>query len=250
MAPSVELLVFGGLAAGGNLLGGYLITRSWGPMIKQLKYLVALGAGFMMAAVFIEVVPEVAAAWSGRLTEAMGLLLGGYLLIQLAEHTVAPHFHFGEETHREEVLRGSAAATAVVALSVHTFFDGVAIASGMLTDFRLGVTLFLAIMLHKIPEGFTVASIMMASGRGVTGARRATAAIAFFTFLGIVSVAFFKPAVVYTLPFSAGVTLYIAASDLIPQVNHEGGARTSLVVFLGVALFYATHLALHAALPR
>jgi zinc transporter ZupT len=54
--------------------------------------------------------------------------------------------------------------------------------------------------------------------------------------------------VVYALPFSAGVTLYVAASDLIPEVNREGGARISLLVFAGVALFYLTHLLLHAAL--
>lgn len=250
MSSYLQLLIFGALAAAGNLLGGFLITRTSRSIINRLKYLIALGAGFMMAAVFIEVMPEVAEQWSGNLTTAMGWLLGGYLLIQLAEHTIAPHFHFGEETHREELIQGNAATTAVLALSVHTFFDGVAIASGMMTSFKLGLTLFIAILLHKIPEGFTMASIMLTSGKGLTGARKATIAIAVCTFLGIISVTLIKPAVIYTLPLSAGVTLYIAASDLIPQVNHEGGARTSIIVFLGVALFYVTHLLLHSALPQ
>jgi zinc transporter ZupT len=201
----------------------------------------------MLAAVFLEVIPVVIKQWNDQVSMAMGWLLAGYLLLQFAEHTVAPHFHFGEETHPEEMLRRGVATTAVVALSVHSFFDGVAIASGLLTSLRLGFLLFIAILLHKVPEGFTVASIMLSSGRGTRAAWRATLLIAAATFAGIISVTLFKPAVIYTLPFSAGVTLYVAASDLIPEVNHEGGARTSLLVFAGVAMFYLAHLMLHSA---
>ncbi len=201
----------------------------------------------MLGAVFIEIIPEVAEQW-GQLTSAMGLVLAGYLLIQLIEHTIVPHFHFGEETHTDEMLRHGAATSAVIALSIHTFFDGVAIASGLLTNFRLGVLLFVAVLLHKIPEGFTVASIMLSSGKGARSAQRATMLIALSTLAGILLVALAQPVVKYALPFSAGVTLYVAASDLIPEVNHGGGRRGSAMVFAGVALFYLTHLLLHSAL--
>ena len=234
------------------MLGGLLITRSPVANQKRLRYLIALGAGFMLAAVFLEVIPEVTNQWNENVGTAMGLVLAGYLLLQFVEHTVAPHFHFGEETHTEEMLRRGAAVTAVIALSVHTFFDGVAIASGLLTSFRLGLLLFIAILLHKIPEGFTVASIVLSSGRDNRAALRATLLIAAATFAGIVSIILVRPAVRYALPFSAGVTLYVAASDLIPEVNRggrlEGGMRVSLLVFAGVALFYLAHLMLHEAL--
>jgi zinc transporter ZupT len=250
--PYLQLVAFGLLAAGGNMLGGFLITRSPVANQKRLRYLIALGAGFMLAAVFLEVIPAVTNQWDENVGTAMGLVLAGYLLLQFVEHTVAPHFHFGEETHTEEMLRRGAAMTAVIALSVHTFFDGVAIASGLLTSFRLGLLLFIAILLHKIPEGFTVASIVLSSGRDNRAALRATLLIAAATFAGIVSIILVSPAVRYTLPFSAGVTLYVAASDLIPEVNRdgrlEGGLRVSLLVFAGVALFYLAHLMLHDAL--
>ena len=245
METLLHLLGFGILAAAGNVLGGFLITKS---SVAKLKYLIALGAGFMLAAVFIEVVPAVVSEWRGELGAAMAWLLAGYLLLQFAEHTLAPHFHFGEETHPEEMVRRGAATTAVFALSVHTFFDGVAIASGLLTSFRLGLLLFIAILLHKVPEGFTVASIMLSSGRSSRSAWRATLLIAAATCLGIVSVSLVKPAVSYTLPFSAGVTLYVAASDLVPEVNRSGGAKASILVFAGVALFYFAHVLLHEAL--
>ncbi len=248
MKPFIQLMIFGLLAAAGNLLGGFLITRSHKFYHKQLEYLIALGAGFMLAAVVLEVIPEVAQQWNDRLGVAMGWMLAGYLLIQLAQHSIAPHFHFGEETHKEEIQRHGAANTAVVAMTIHTFIDGVAIASGLLTSLHLGILLFIAIFLHKVPEGFTVASIMLSSGRGTRAAWRSTLLIAGATLAGVISVSLFKPAIIYTLPFSAGVTLYVATSNLIPGVNAEGGWRASLLIFAGVALFYLTHLALHAAL--
>ncbi len=252
------LLLFGLLAAGANLLGGFVLIRSGAHRFGErfLKYLVALGAGFMLAAIFIEIVPESFSLWTEGLNGkaaaeavvgAMTLLLGGYLLIQLFEHTIAPHFHFGAETHPESFMRPSAAYAAVGGLWIHTFFDGVSIAAAFLVNFRVGVLVFIAILLHKMPEGFTVASIMLASGRSTRKALWATAAIGAATLAGVVTIGLLNTrisnAVAYALPFSAGVTLYVAASDLIPEVNHkeERNPMVSIVVFGGVALFYLLH---------
>jgi len=254
----VGLLLFGLLAAGANLLGGFLLIRSGAHRFGErfLKYLVALGAGFMLAAIFIEIVPESVSIWTENLegksaaeavVGAMTLLLGGYLVIQLFEHTIAPHFHFGAETHPESFMRPSAAYTAVGGLWIHTFFDGVSIAAAFLVSFRVGILVFIAILLHQVPEGFTVASIMLASGRSTRKALWATAAIGAATLAGVIAIALLntriKNAVGYALPFSAGVTLYVAASDLIPEVNHkeERNPTVSIVVFVGVALFYLLH---------
>src|SRR5882724_4406994 len=251
------ILALGALAALANLAGGLLLASSgaYRSEAKLLKYLVALGAGFMLAAIFIEIVPETVALWTNGVSGedaadgvvgAFTLLLSGYLLIQLFEHTIAPHFHFGAETHPEHVIRPSAAYTAIGGLTIHTFFDGVSIASAFLVNLKVGLLIFIAIMLHKVPEGFTVASIILASGRSSGKALAATAAIGAATLAGVITVALFNSrvqAVAYALPFSAGVTLYVAASDLIPEVNHkeERNPTVSIVVFVGVALFYLLH---------
>src|SRR5215510_13387485 len=86
MNPLIQLIGFGLLAAMGNIIGGYLITGSRAISQRLLRYLIAFGAGFMLAAVFLEVIPEVALEWNGRLITAMGLALTGYLLIQFVEH--------------------------------------------------------------------------------------------------------------------------------------------------------------------
>jgi zinc transporter ZupT len=257
MTGILGLLAVGAVAALANLAGGLLVASSGvDRSAKMLKYLVALGAGFMLAAIFIEILPETFVLWSNGsgnntaegIVGATTLLLAGYLLIQLFEHTVAPHFHFGAETHPEHLIKPSAAYTAIGGLTIHTFFDGVSIASAFLVNFRLGFLVFIAIMLHKLPEGFTVASIMLASGRSAKKAAAAALAIGAATFAGVVGVALmserFEGAVAYALPFSAGVTLYVAASDLIPEVNRseEKNPIVSIVVFAGVALFYLLHL--------
>jgi zinc transporter ZupT len=247
MTLQIQLFLFGLLAAGGNLLGGWLLIALPLTNRTRLRALVALGAGFMLAAVFLDVLPTVISQWSSRVSTAMAWVLAGYLLIQLVEHTIAPHFHFGEETHHEEMLQYGVAFTAVAALSIHAFLDGVAIASGLFTNLRLGILLSLAVLLHKVPEGFTVASIMFSAGRDIRAARRATLAVAAATFAGIVLVSLLRSTVTYTLPLSAGVTIYVAASDLVPEVN-RAGARNSLTFFMGVALYFAVHWLLPIAL--
>ena len=251
-----ELLFFGGLVALANVGGGLLLARP-GTFQRSrhfLSYLVALGAGFMLAAIFIEIVPEVVVLWGKGVDPghgvlgAMTLLLAGYLLIHFFEHTIAPHFHFGEETHPEAVVRTSAAYTAIGGLSIHTFFDGASVASAFVVDRKVGLLVFVAVLLHKVPEGFTAASIILASGRSARRALTATLIIGGATLAGVLTVALLQArvaeAVSYALPFSAGVTLYVAASDLIPEVNHieRKNPFVSLVVFAGVALFYLLHL--------
>ena len=246
MLQTTQLLLFGLMAAAGNLLGGWLIARSKHTAHDRLKKLLALGAGYMLAAVILEAIPEI---FQQSGSEAFIWLLVGYLIIQFAEHTIAPHFHFGEEVHHEEMQRQGVALTAVFALGIHAFFDGVTIASGLLISFRLGLILFIAVLLHKVPEGFTVASIMLSAGRTRQAALQATLLIAIATFAGIFSVALVQNAIKYALPLSAGATIYIAASDLIPEVNRERGWKPSFLIFLGVALFAVTHYFLHSILP-
>src|SRR5256885_1864474 len=100
----------------------------------------------------------------GAGNDAFVFVLAGYFLVHLFEHILAPHFHFGEETHVDEMGRRRA-RTVLFGLGIHTFFDGVAIAAGFLVSVWLGVILFVAVFLHKLPEGFTIASVVLASGQ-------------------------------------------------------------------------------------
>ncbi len=231
LTSRIQLAVALGLIAGaGNLLGGYFVVyRQW-PR-KYLQYFLALGAGYMLAVSLIEVIPE-----SLKLDGAYALyyVLAGFFLVHLFEHILAQHFHFGEETHTEEVRHHHVRATVILGLAIHTFFDGVAIGAGFLVSTWLGVVIFIAVFLHKLPEGFTVASMVLASGQSKKSAVRAAGLLGIATLLGVLLTTQLQSQLNYALPISGGVTLYVAATDLLPEVNREPGWSMALLVFTGV----------------
>jgi len=234
MNPIVLSILLGLTAAGANVFGGAVIVRrSWER--RYLRYFVALGAGFMLATALVEMVPESLqlAGRSGAL-----LVLVGYLVVHLFEHTITPHFHYGEETHADEYLHPHRRMSVLFGLMIHCFFDGIAITSGFLISSWLGWVIFLAVFLHKIPEGFTVTSVMLASGLSKGKSWFASVMLGLATLAGVLTMAVGQRAVGYGLPVAAGVTIYVAASDLIPEVNREPGVGMAVVVFVGVALLF------------
>jgi ZIP family zinc transporter/zinc and cadmium transporter len=224
--------ILGLVAAAGNLLGGYFVIRKEWPR-QYLQYFLALGSGYMLAVVFVEILPE-SVHLAGQ--NAFFYVLGGFFLIHLFEHTIAPHFHFGEETHHEEFEHRHARSAVLLGLGIHTFFDGVAIAAGFLISTWLGTVIFVAVFLHKLPEGFTVASMVLASGQSRRNAIRAAAILGGSTLLGVALTSIFQGQLAYALPLAGGVTLYVAGTDLLPEVNREPNWRMALLVFSGVAI--------------
>src|SRR5277367_4704887 len=174
-------LTLGFVAAIADIVGGLiLVRRNWEK--RYLRYFVALGAGFMLAVAFLEMVPE-SLRFSPRWSPV--LVLAGYCVIHLLEHTITPHFHFGEETHHHEFVSTHTSYSVLGGLAVHALFDGVAIGSGFAINSPLGWLIFLAILLHKAPEGFTMASVMLASGRSRGMALYSAVALAAATLAGV-----------------------------------------------------------------
>lgn len=228
-------LALGSLAAVADILGGVVLVRRNWPH-HYLRYFIALGAGFMMAVAVLDMMPE---SIKFSPTWAPGLVLAGYCAIHLLEHTITPHFHFGEETHHHEFLHAHTGWSVLCGLATHSFFDGVAIASGFVISTALGWLIFFAIFLHKLPEGFTIASVMVASGQSRRTAIISAVALAAATVAGVLVIGLLPHWVSAGLPLSAGVAIYVAATDLVPEVNREPGIRMALVFFLGVAIFLA-----------
>jgi zinc and cadmium transporter len=234
MTPIFTSILLGLTAAAANIFGGAIIVqRHWER--RYLRYFVALGAGFMLATALVEMIPE-SLELTGK--PAALLVLLGYLIIHFFEHTVTPHFHFGEETHTSEFTHSHRSYSVLFGLIIHTFFDGIAIASGFLVSTWLGWLIFFAIFLHKIPEGFTVSSVMLASGSSRSSAWASSVVLGGSTLAGVLTMAIFRHHVSAGLPLSAGVTIYVAASDLVPEVNKEPAMKMALLVFVGAALFF------------
>jgi len=234
------IILYGCIAAAAELLGGavVILKKEWPRAIQE--YLLALSAGFILALVFTELVPESISALG---TSAPLVMLLGYAVLHFFEHTVVGHLHFGEETHPELMVSRAASLSTFIGLSIHAFFDGFAITLGMQFTYYLGVLIFVAVLLHKVPEGLTIASVMLAARRPRRTAFLASAAVAIATMLGILSAFFLagvdERLVGHAFAFSAGLSTYVGASDLIPEINHSRNRIIPLMVFAGMLLFYA-----------
>jgi ZIP family zinc transporter/zinc and cadmium transporter len=226
-------LVFALAAALGNVVGALAVVRHLRRGLRLIDACLAFGAGFMLAVTVLGVLPEV---FDGSTIAPLCVLLG-YFAVHLAQHVFTPHFHFGEETHR---VSSSAGQSALLGLTLHTFFDGVAIASGFMVSGRLGILLFLAVLLHKLPEGVTIASVLVAGGHSRGRAVGGAVVIAGATMLGFLLTEQVKPLAQYGLALSAGVTLYVAASNLVPEFQGKRGWLTALAFFGGGVGFFVT----------
>jgi zinc transporter ZupT len=162
-------------------------------------------------------------------------VLGGYLAVHVMEHGITPHFHYGEETHA--VGSKWAGGLALIGLSLHSLLDGMSLSAAVQTQSNLGGLVFLGILIHRIPEGATISSIFLVHGYGRKGALLAAAALAAAAMLGALGHGLLRLPVGPTLGVAAGLGIYVASSDLLPEAQKEPGWRSSLSILLGVGVF-------------
>ncbi len=233
----IEGILYSAIAALGDVLGGALVTFRRHVGKTALSILVGFGAGFMLAVALLAMLPAAMDASGGALA-----VLIGYLLVHLTQHTLTPHFHYGEETHTEAMVSKGIGIWALIGLLPHSFFDGVAIASAFLGGHSLGVLVFTAVLLHKIPTGVSLASVMRASGNSRRRTMLAVVLIALATVAGGAITPSMTLLAEYGLAIAAGVTIYVAASNLIPESQHDHDWRVQAGVFIGVAAYWLTSL--------
>jgi ZIP family zinc transporter/zinc and cadmium transporter len=232
-------IFYAALASLGDIAGGALVLWRAGRDRSALAVLSGFGAGFMLAVVLIGMLPEVAAA--ANVAGAYLAVLIGYLAVHLTQHSLTPHFHFGEETHA--VPRG-VGIWALVGLLPHSFFDGVAISASFLESNELGFLVFLAILLHKVPTGVSLVSVTLAGGNTRREALLAVFALGVATVAGAAVTPIVPDAAArYGLPLAAGVALYVAASNLIPESQHERNWAVQGGVFAGVVVYLLLEMA-------
>ncbi len=259
------------LAAGGaDILGGYIMLRR--PLSQRvIDQLLAIAAGFLLGGALFNLLPE-AMELEPRAPLYIAL---GYGALFVIGHLFAHHSH-GRELHETHVERLSwkrrelmhhrkslhplvgephgpepritegASWAALLGLSLHTFLDGAAIGAAFASSRDMGLLVFLAVVLHKLPEGFSVTAIMLAAGRSRLAAFLATLALASATIAGALSgLCMGSPgATGVFLALATGSFLYIGATDLIPVTTAKGKGHIALV-FVGAALVYVMTTASH-----
>lgn len=224
------------LAAFANVAGAAAVTSRAKWSMPALEKLIALSAGFMVSVAILDLAPE-AIQQNGVI--AAPLILGGFLLVHLTQHTLVPHFHFGEEVH--EVTKG-VSMSALAGLLLHTFVDGVAIASGFAVRASLGFLVFTAIMLHKLPEGLAISSLFLASGSSRRRALLAGTSLGVATIIGGLMTGAVASLSKYGLALAAGVSLYVGASNLVPEFQAKRDWGLQLSFFAGCGLYFLARI--------
>jgi zinc and cadmium transporter len=226
-------LLDGGAAAAANVLGAIAVTSRTKWSLRALDAMLSFAAGFLISVSLLDLFPE-SIRMTGPLAPAV--VLGAYVLVHLTQHTLGRHFHFGEETHSVSEL---VSVSALIGLLMHTFVDGVAVASGLRVSNELGALVFIAVLLHKFPEGLAISSLFLAAGAGRSKALLAAAALGATTIAGVLITDHWSLLRTYGLAISAGVTLYVGASNLVPEFQDRPGLRIPLSFVAGCGLYFA-----------
>ncbi len=230
------LTVAAALAA---LAGGYAAIHSQ----RQLHIALALTSGLVLGVVAFDLLPEIfEGVRSGGLDPAwpMAMFAIGFLFFHGVEKLILVHQHVESEyvAHTHPKL-GVARA---IALAGHSFLDGLSIGVGFQVNSTVGSAVALAVIGHRFADGFDTANFMLLHQNKLSNIKRLLALVVIMPILGGLAslvVSFSEAALSVYLGFFAGLLMYIAASNILPQAHAKSSSyKTIALTVLGVALMF------------
>jgi zinc and cadmium transporter len=235
-AAAIGLSVLGSL--GGLLTASAFLLLGDALRVRLVPWLISYAVGTLLGVALLALLPEALEVL--KPTVALGTLLAGVLTFFLLEKLVLwRHCH---DSHECEVHTSSAASLVIIGDAFHTFVDGAVIAAAVITSIPLGITTALAVAAHEIPQEVGDVAILLRAG--YTRARAFTVNIVaalggVLGALGMLLASQSLPDVLpFVLSFAAGSFLYVAMSDLIPDLHHgglQGGpAKQLLLIGFGI----------------
>lgn len=232
----------------GGLVGFFTLFLKEKQLAKILLFLVSLSAGALMGGAFIHLLPEAVEKFPAG-DSVYTIVLFSFIFFFLVEKLLHwRHCHKGGkcDIHTFGYMN-------LIGDSVHNFIDGLIIAATFLTDVKLGIVTTLAVALHEIPQEIGDFGVLLYAGFGKQKALIANFLVALTAMLGGVIGYFLsfqmESFITYLLPFAAGGFIYIAASDLMPEIRKEVSLKKSLLSFgvflIGVLIMYLVKLIAH-----
>jgi len=235
---NILLLAFIGSIAG--IIGGVILIlkESWGRVL--CKYAIPLAAGILLSVSMLHLIPEANRELGDS---AFIIVLLAFLGSFLFEHFFA-HLHHHED--RKHTMFKTAVPLIVFGDTIHNFIDGVAIAAAYFVDPMFGVVVALATFLHETPHEIGDFGLLMKAGWSKGKTFTVNLFSASFTFPGALFVFFFvrdaHEKIGILLAISAGIFLFLGASDFLPEVEEEERKHPSwkylAPLFIGVAIMY------------
>lgn len=213
---------------------------------KLTIFLVSLSAGALMGGAFLHLLPEASEELDAN--PMYFIVLAAFVFFFFMEKLL-----FWRHCHKENCSIHSFGYMNLFGDSLHNFIDGLVISAAFLTGPELGIATTFAIALHEIPQEIGDFGVLVHAGYHKTKALAVNYAVALMVVLGGISGYFLSFAVreiiPYLLPFAAGGFIYIAASDLMPEIRKDADLKRSIgsfAVFIsGIALMLAIKLINH-----
>ncbi|MBI3335997.1 ZIP family metal transporter [Candidatus Peregrinibacteria bacterium] len=224
-----------------SLTGVFLLSLHQAFLRKALLTLVSFAVGALFANVFLHILPEIVET-TDNLHTAFGFVLLGIVFSFAIEKFIHWHHCHTLECEHAHPL----GIMMLVGDGVHNFMDGMLIATTYLVDIQLGIATTIAVILHEIPQEIGDFAVLLHSGFSRSRALYWNFASALTAFLGAVAVLGLEVSIhgieEVLLPIVAGNFLYIAGSDLIPEL-HKGSRSTNAILQLvamiaGIVLMY------------
>lgn len=202
---------------------------------KVLKYLMSFAAGALLGDAFFHLLPETAEEFGFSIMTSVYVLLGILVFFIVEKYINWRHCHdvSGEHCENHRLAKMN-----LVGDFVHNFIDGMIIAGSFATSFTVGVSTSIAIMLHEIPQEIGDLGVLMYSGVKKARAVFLNFLTSLSSILGVIFVIVLsvkvEGATAFLMPFASGGFVYIACSDLIPELHKEVGAKSSFYQLLSV----------------
>lgn len=232
-----------------SLVGGVILAKSTKKREVFVHYALPFGAGAMIASAFLVVIPE--ALHGGLEPVNMALwILGGFLGFFLLERLLGWFHH---HHHHDAVGARDKTHTYLVVIgdTLHNAIDGVALGAAFLANPAAGVSMALAVASHEVPQEVGDFGILLAKGMKTNKVILVNLASAFVTVLAATVVYLLGDAagfdVAPLLAMAAGMFIYVAAADIIPDIHerpHAEGRLQSLLLLLGVVIIGGLALAM------
>ena len=233
----MEVLLLSIAAALAALVGGFVAIRGR----HQLHLAMGFTAGLILGLVAFDLLPEIFEIVDSEALDPvwpMIALVAGFLLFHIIEKFILLH-HGSEEKygpHRHPYV-GIAGA---VALSGHSFLDGLSIGIGFQVSTEVGMAVAIAVIGHRFADGFNTTNVMLYHQNKPSRAKKMLLIAAVMPILGGLASLLFslsEAALAVYLGFFAGFLLYIGASDILPQAHSEKSSRTTIALTVLGALF-------------
>ena len=215
-------------------LGGFLALRA----VSHVGMIIAIGAGIRIGAAFFDLIPEAVGLLDGSLDQVMVATAFGFLAFYAIEkltavhvgHEAAAELDHGDAAHRHVGIIGASG------MSIHSFLDGVALATGLVVGGGLGAVIAVVVVIHRFSDGISVVSLLMASRTPREQAYRWVAIVAVAPVLGVLLgliVTIPDQALGVLLAIFAGFFLYVGAAELLPEAHRSDRSRWVVVGTLG-----------------